>query len=692
MKIERLEIKGFGALSRRMVQLKPGINLLYGANESGKSTLQWFIQGMLYGLKGGRGSKEGLPPPARRFKPWSGDAFSGVLEYTLDDGRSFRIERDFSANTVEIYDAGFQRITDTFERSKERGPLIAEKHLGLTEACFEKTVLIRQMETRLDGEGGAELLSRLTNVAQTGFEDISFQKADRALREALRNYVGTDRSYTRPIDRVSARIRELEAAAAEAAESRRMQAGTESRLQRAREQKALLERKAAFLERTEHLIGVRRQAEEVASKEAALQEMLSVMTDLEARVQAASSGMGAAPSYGGGVSRRGQMHRRQAAAARRRRRVLFAAAVGLLLAAAGMAAFALMNPSTHFTAAGVLALGGVLLFALYALSGRRSGSAWDMPAGSPASPDTVQEILVWNERLKEACGKASALCGVQIGGSRDAEETLETLSDELGKLDARMKQGVQAVTAEFNEVSTEVFHADKLRGTLLSMDMKNLQTACARELTKLRDELAETALEIKECETLLSSGDREEEGTGADRLQMIMEELEVLRSEKASLEDTGEALKLAADVLTEAGTEIRRTFAPALNEGISDVMARMTGLRYRDVRADEALSIKAIAPETGMVTPVGWLSGGAHDQMYLGLRLTMADLISAGGETLPWILDEIFAQYDDDRTRQTLKYLYERSNSRQILLFTCKKRELELAVEVCGGNFHRVEL
>ena len=63
MKINNMEINGFGRLENRSFVFGSGMNVIYGCNESGKSTLQAFIKAMLFGLKGGRRSKEGYLPP-----------------------------------------------------------------------------------------------------------------------------------------------------------------------------------------------------------------------------------------------------------------------------------------------------------------------------------------------------------------------------------------------------------------------------------------------------------------------------------------------------------------------------------------------------------------------------------------------------------------------------------------------------
>jgi DNA repair exonuclease SbcCD ATPase subunit len=209
VKIEKLEIRSFGKLNNLTLNFSKGLNIVYGKNESGKTTIQWFIKGMLFGLKGGKGSKEGVPPPIKKFKPWLANEFTGFLEYKLDSGEFYRIDRNFTNNSTRIFDSLFNDITLSFEISKEKGVAFSEKHLGLNEACFDRTVFIRQMESIIDDDGSKELLNRLINVSQTGFEDVSFKKAHDILKEALKSHIGTDKTTTRPLDKIVNRLDEL---------------------------------------------------------------------------------------------------------------------------------------------------------------------------------------------------------------------------------------------------------------------------------------------------------------------------------------------------------------------------------------------------------------------------------------------------------------------------------------------------
>jgi uncharacterized protein YhaN len=217
MKINKMEINGFGRLENRSFVFGPGLNVIYGCNESGKSTLLAFIKAMLFGLKGGRRSKEGFLPPAKQYKPWAARMYGGTIEYELDDGHRYSVNRNFEKNTLAVYDEHANNITGEFPADKDEGVRFAEQHLGLSENCFNRTVFIGQLQSVIDREGKKVLSERMTNIRQSGDEEVSYRKAVKALKEAQLSYVGSERSTTRPLNIISSRldeaIREEQAAA-----------------------------------------------------------------------------------------------------------------------------------------------------------------------------------------------------------------------------------------------------------------------------------------------------------------------------------------------------------------------------------------------------------------------------------------------------------------------------------------------
>ena len=94
MIINRLILKNFGKFQGKEIELKEGINILFGENESGKSTIHVFLQSMLFGMKRGRG-KASKTDIYSRYMPWeNGNWYEGSMVFTCGE-RTFRLERGF---------------------------------------------------------------------------------------------------------------------------------------------------------------------------------------------------------------------------------------------------------------------------------------------------------------------------------------------------------------------------------------------------------------------------------------------------------------------------------------------------------------------------------------------------------------------------------------------------------------------
>ncbi len=101
MKIQNIKINNFGKLSNKEINLSDGINVIYGENESGKSTLLKFIMGMFYGLSKNKNGR--FIPDFQKYTPWNGGEFSGKITYKLDSDEKYEVFRDFKKKNPSIY-------------------------------------------------------------------------------------------------------------------------------------------------------------------------------------------------------------------------------------------------------------------------------------------------------------------------------------------------------------------------------------------------------------------------------------------------------------------------------------------------------------------------------------------------------------------------------------------------------------
>ncbi len=119
MKILDLKINNFGKLTNKEIKLEDGINIIYGENESGKSTLLKFIMGMVYGLSKNKNGK--FISDYERYTPWDGGEFSGKISYKLDNGERYEVFRDFKKKNPNIYNEELEDISKNFNIDKTTG-------------------------------------------------------------------------------------------------------------------------------------------------------------------------------------------------------------------------------------------------------------------------------------------------------------------------------------------------------------------------------------------------------------------------------------------------------------------------------------------------------------------------------------------------------------------------------------------
>lgn len=215
MKIQAVHIDGFGCLVNVEYALVDGMNIFFGPNEIGKSTLQQAILALLYGFytKNRRNVQEDAL--LERFRPWRGAKFGGQLEYKLEnDNRSaFRVLRDFNGDLeTHLEDALTRReLSQDFEHGRLGRIDFAPKHLGLELPVFINTSFVRQSDLHQLDEVAAKISETIINLADTGSRDHSVVNARTLLEKALENQVGKERATTKPLAAAKTRLQQVEA-------------------------------------------------------------------------------------------------------------------------------------------------------------------------------------------------------------------------------------------------------------------------------------------------------------------------------------------------------------------------------------------------------------------------------------------------------------------------------------------------
>lgn len=184
MVIRELIIKNFGKFQNQSFRLDKGINIVYGENESGKSTLHAFIQCMLFGLKKMRG-RAARTDVYTRYTPWDHPSwYEGNIRFSCG-GKDFRLERDFRRG-----EEGTKLVCESDGEllSVEDGDL--EMLLGgISEAVYENTVSIGQMKSRTGEALLLELRNYLSNYQESGDGKLNLDKALSILKEKKKEWI-----------------------------------------------------------------------------------------------------------------------------------------------------------------------------------------------------------------------------------------------------------------------------------------------------------------------------------------------------------------------------------------------------------------------------------------------------------------------------------------------------------------------
>ena len=208
MKINKLKINAYGKIKEKEIDLKNNINIIYGKNEAGKSTILNFIINSFYGISKNKNGKN--ISDFDKYTPWVGDEFSGKLEYELENQEKFEIFRDFKKKNPKIFNSEMEDISKQFNIDKNKGNEFFYEQTKVDESLFLSTVLIRQQEVKLEKQDQNVLIQKVANLVGTGEDNVSYKRAKDRMNRRLLEEIGTERTREKPINLLQKEIEELE--------------------------------------------------------------------------------------------------------------------------------------------------------------------------------------------------------------------------------------------------------------------------------------------------------------------------------------------------------------------------------------------------------------------------------------------------------------------------------------------------
>ena len=704
----------FGRLEQRELTLSPGLNVLYAPNESGKSTWGAFIRTMLYGLST---RERGPLADKNRFAPWSGAAMQGRMDVSAAEGDYTLLRQTKRAASP----MGEFSCTYTGTATPVAGVTAqnaGEVLLGVPREVFERSAFIGQ--NALAVEQDAELERRIAALITTGEEDTSYSQSYERLKKQLNrrkhNKTGLIPALEREIDDLHLTLRELDALETQARQSQAALDGLEHQAAALRQQAAQWQaleqqsraaeyakaaqnadeaaRRASLLEDTcaglpdgQTLTLLEGQAAAVQADLDTLAEQRRAAQKAERSAAEAKEALAAHPLYPADETALRQ--RAGAIVPQKAPSPLLTVFTAGLIIISGVLAFLFRADALPFWIFTAMAVLGIVTTAFAVKFRRQAIVERQKFAEKQRAALELQMAEYLPLRAQEARLQAEArrLADIADGAEESCRRRLAALTAQVRRFEPGVQDlgGAQVALAAARRRQAELAAArQQAREAALYRDalQKPEQSAAGASLTvptlskedtaaALSDTLAQLAAERSRFDTLtgrIRSLDRSSDLQ--DQLAQKQEQLSALREEY-------DAIALAMEALEQANTTLQNRFSPALGARAAEIFSAITAGRYDRVLLSRDFSLSAEPTGDPVGRSIRLLSQGAADQLYLAVRLAICDMVLPEEKRVPLILDDALVSFDDDRLHAALDYLLAESKKRQILLFSCQKREMD---------------
>ena len=693
----------FGKLEHETLTLEPGLNIITAPNEWGKSTWCAFLLAMLYGLDTRVKSTKTALADKERYQPWSGSPMSGRIDLNWN-GRDITIER----STKRRVPLGEFRAYETLSglpveelTAANCGAML----LGVEQTVYRRAGFIRFSDLPVTQDEA--LRRRLNALVTTGDESGAADRLAAQLKD-LRNKCRYNKSGLLPqaeaqLEQLEQKLTELESLDVQSKKLRERIQEVKSWLKQLynHQQALAYEKQARDAVQVAQARDAMVQAEETLNQLESLCATLPPRMETEEKVRELRSFRDQwnaireeernAPSqpqkpempnpFTGLTAEDARAMAREDA---KQLTQLSGGKLPLVFMAVGivglLAAGVLVNLTAYAFAAlaGAAGLASLLLGVWQYTQGRRQtasivekyGTAdwkqWTAPIAEfeQAVENYSEELKTYQEvtsdlevRLMVLRKRRDSLCGLQ-----EPEEVLEFWqqaqrqweSCEQARREAALaRQHYEALSSMVRPVEKPAFQ-DNL--TQNEAETANLLAECAAEQQRLQNRLGQYQGRMEIL------GSPQELGLQRKRVADRI----------ARLEETYEALTIALDTLSQARSSLQRRFAPRITQRAQEILSALTENRYHSLTMGEDFSLQAGAGQEDVLHDAIWRSDGTVDQLYLSLRLAVAEELTPEA---PLVLDDALVRFDDGRMAQALKILKEMAKNKQVICFTCQNRE-----------------
>lgn len=624
MKINYLKINEFGKLKNKEIKLENNINLIYGKNEAGKTTLLKFISSMFYGVSKNKNGKE--ISDFDKYKPWKGEEFSGKIKYTLDNKEQYEVFREFSKKNPKIYNKNLEDISKEFNIDKTKGNQFFYDQTKIDEILFLSTNLVEQTNVVLDNNNQNILTQKIANILSSGEDNISYKKVINNLSKKLLEEVGTERSVDRPLNKALEELNDLKNLMEELNECSIKNSELKIRKEEITEELYNLEKEIEILKE----IKIIKENEEKENEKININN--NIKNEFNEKIINLKNKIKINTEENKNINK----------IKNNKFNLINIFLITILI---------ILNILINFIKLPNIAQNIIIYLTVIYL--------------------IINLIIYLNKKVKnnkinknENAEKLKIEKEIEIleENKNNKEKEIEILKKELiNNSDIKLKEIKNKYINNIDEIDLINLFNKKLNDVNYELDNIN------KIYNNKRIELNTINIEEKNINEKLDKKIECEE-----RIEFLNEKIEELHSLERSI-------NIAKETLEAAYSEVKNSVTPKFTKDLSLLIEKISNGKYKNANFDPDKGL-IIEREDGEYINCNNLSIGTIDQLYLSLRLSAMNEISE--EKMPIILDEAFAYYDNERLKNILKFINENYKGNQVIIFTCSNREKDILDEL----------
>ena len=690
MKIKNIKVNAYGNIENKDINLEEGINIIHGANESGKSTLLNYIISIFYGISRNKDGK--VLSDYEKYKPWNSNEFSGRISYKLENGEKYEIFRDFNKKNPKIYNDKLEDISDRFETDKKDGSKFFIEQMGIDKQMYLSTVVSTQEEVRLDEKNQNMLIQKIANLAGTGEDNVSYKKALIKLQEKIRDEIGTNKTSQKPINIIEKEIVEINNKIVETEKyrNRKYEIDAEkeqilSELKKLEQQKQILQELQNSMkseEETKNRLEIReKNRKDNIAKINELTNQKNTINAESERVQSAKNHLqdiikGHKENIEKLNSEIEKIANEKEETQEKEKPSISFIVITVVLAIALICSIILIK---NYIVSGILGVAIIANIVFYVINKNKQ-----KVNKAKLREKINQEKQYKREKLENQKQQIIANVNTTEKELEKQEEEEKQVNSELSmlkgqiilleknneKITEEIEQDNKAIKEESNKNKQQIIekYKDKNINDLLYInDYQNY-------ISKIEETINNNRIRIKgleiEYNTIVPQ---------LDEMVVLEEKREADKEKLAELREKESIINIAIENLMDAYEEMKTTITPKFTKNLSESIQKISSNKYNKVTINDENGM-IIENNRGEYVEAIKLSTGTIDQLYLALRLSMIDELSK--ENLPIILDESFAYSDNNRLKNMLQYLTSDLNNHQTIIFTCTDREQKMLEEM----------